>query len=74
MALLFRFERANILNISNEGTEKPQIILFYSGAGGVGKTTISMGVAAYLAQNYKRVLYINAARLQMFQNMLGNPA
>lgn len=65
---------ANILGVSSTETEKSQIILFYSGAGGVGKTTISMGISAYLAQNYKRVLYINAARLQLFQNMLSNPA
>ena len=43
-----------------------------SAAGGVGKTTVAMGVAACLAQNYKRVLYINAARLQNFQYALDN--
>lgn len=31
-----------------------------------------MGVAACLEQNYKRVLYINAARLQNFQYLLDN--
>lgn len=33
-----------------------------------------MGVAACLAQNYKRVLYIEAARLQSAQCMLKNDA
>ena len=33
---------------------------------------MAMGVAACLAQNYKRVLYINAARLQNFQYLLDN--
>lgn len=62
-----------LVGLSNAETEKSQIVLFYSGAGGAGKTTISMGISAYLAQNYKRVLYINAARLQLFQSMLSNP-
>ena len=31
-----------------------------------------MGVSASLTKNYKRVLYINAARLQVFQHMLEN--
>lgn len=43
-----------------------------SAAGGVGKTTVAMGVAACLAQNYKRVLYINAAHLQAYHHMLDN--
>ena len=51
-----------------------QVILVTSAAGGVGKTTVAMGLAAALAKNYKRVLYINADRLQNFQSKLTNPS
>lgn len=43
-----------------------------SASGGTGKTTVAMGIAAGLTKNYKRVLYINASRLQNFQYMLDN--
>lgn len=63
---------ADVLKIDNERKQETQVILFYSASGGVGKTTVSMGVSASLTKNYKRVLYINAARLQVFQQMLEN--
>lgn len=63
---------AGALNIASVEKKETQIILVTSAAGGVGKTTVAMGVAACLAQNYKRVLYINAARLQDFQFALDN--
>ena len=49
-------------------------MLFYSASGGTGKTTLAMGVAASLTKNYKRVLYVNAARLQSFHHFLENKA
>lgn len=61
----------NILNVKNE-KQDTQIIVFYSASGGVGKTFTSLGVCASLVKNYKRVLYINADRLQSFQYMLDN--
>lgn len=63
---------AGALNIAAVEKKETQIILVTSAAGGVGKTTVAMGVAACLAQNYKRVLYINASRLQNFQFLLDN--
>lgn len=63
---------ANVLRIETSANQEPQVILFYSASGGAGKTTLSMGVSASLTKNYKRVLYINAARLQVFQHMLEN--
>lgn len=60
------------LNIAVVEKKETQIILVTSAVGGVGKTTVAMGVAACLEQNYKRVLYINAARLQNFQYLLDN--
>lgn len=62
---------ANVLKIKKEKQET-QIVLFYSAGGGAGKTTVAMGVAASLTKNYKKVLYINASRLQVFQHMLDN--
>lgn len=62
---------ADVLNIAE--IKKPtQIVVVCSAAGGVGKTTVAMGVSAALTRSFKRVLYINAAELQFFQHMLGN--
>lgn len=63
---------AGALNIAIIDKKETQIILVTSATGGVGKTTIAMGVAASLAKNYKRVLYINASRLQNYQYLLDN--
>lgn len=63
---------AGALNVAAVEKKETQIILVTSAAGGVGKTTVAMGVAACLVQNYKRVLYIEAARLQSAQCMLEN--
>lgn len=60
------------LGEEQDNKQEPQIVLFYSVSGGTGKTTVAMGVSAALAKQYKRVLYINASRLQVFQHMLGN--
>lgn len=65
---------ADALKIQRDGKQETQIVLFYSASGGTGKTTVAMGVGAALTKNYKRVLYINAARLQVFQHMLENPS
>ena len=63
---------ASALNMAEVEKKETQIILVTSAAGGVGKTTVAMGVAACLSKNYKRVLYINASRLQVYQQMLDN--
>ena len=63
---------ADVLHIRDDGNQETQVILFYSASGGTGKTTAAIGVSASLAKNYKKVLYINAARLQIFQHMLEN--
>lgn len=47
-----------------------QLVLLYSAAGGTGKTTVALGLCGCLANNQKRVLYINAGYLQNFQRML----
>lgn len=63
---------ADTLKIAAYEKRETQIIVVTSAAGGVGKTTVSMGVAASLSKNFKKVLYINASRLQCFQNLLAN--
>lgn len=63
---------SNTLKISSEIKKESQIILVYSSSGGVGKTTVALGMAACLTQNYKKVMYINAGWLQTFQHMFEN--
>lgn len=63
---------AEVLKGMVDKKQETQVVMCYSGCGGVGKTTVAMGVCAALTQNYKRVLYINAAHLQVFQHMLAN--
>lgn len=47
--------------------QDPKIILITSASGGTGKTTIALGLATALSDMYKRVLYLEASRLQTFQ-------
>lgn len=60
------------LTVDSDNKKDPQIVLVYSANGGTGKTTVALGMAASLTQNYKRVLYINASWLQTFQRMFDN--
>lgn len=46
--------------------QKTKIVLVYSASGGVGKTTIALGLSANLAGNHKRVLYLDAENIQDF--------
>lgn len=62
------------LDIETREKQETKIILVTSANGGSGKTTVAMGISACLSKNYKRVLYINASRLQSFQYMLDNQA
>lgn len=57
----------------NSAPKKTQIVLFFSATGGVGKTLLSMSVAAALANQFRKVLYINAGHLQTFQQHLKQP-
>lgn len=64
----------DVLKLDRDIKQATQVVLFYSASGGTGKTTVAMGVSASLTKNYKKVLYINASRLQSFQHMLENSA
>lgn len=63
---------AGVLSSSTIVSMDTQIVLVTSANGGAGKTTVAMGMAACLTQNHKKVLYINASRLQIFQHYLDN--
>ncbi len=63
---------ADVLKLQKAGKQETQVVIFYSASGGTGKTTAAIGVSASLTKNYKRVLYLNASRLQVFQHMLEN--
>lgn len=63
---------ADALRISKATLREPRLIVVTSGCGGTGKTTVAMGICTNLVKNYKKVLYINADRLQSFQHLLEN--
>jgi len=56
----------------DEKKRNTQVIVVTSASGGAGKTTISMGVCRCLKEKAKRILYINASRLQSFSHMFNN--
>ncbi len=55
-------------------TKETIVVLFYSAAGGVGKTTLAMAMCGGLKKNFKKVLYVNAHRVNSFQFYLDNTA
>lgn len=65
---------ADVLHIDMDNKNEPQIVVVTSASGGVGKTTVAMGICASLAKNYKKVLYINCDLLQNFQYLMKNNA
>lgn len=60
------------LQVNGKTKKECQIILVDSACGGTGKTTVALGISLCLTKNYKRVLYINAGRLQSFQRIFNN--
>lgn len=65
---------AELLESEFDKPTETEVVLVYSPLGGVGKTTVALGLSACLAQSHKRVLYINAERLSTFQYRLNNRA
>ncbi len=75
------FKYTNIKDVFNKisspiipASEKhdPEIIVVSSATGGVGKTTLALGLCGNLARSYKKVLFIGASRLQTFQRFFEN--
>lgn len=66
-----------VLLKSNVATKDKEIketivVLVYSACGGVGKSTVSLGLSAALANSFNKVLYVNAQRINSFQFLLNN--
>ncbi|WP_291630878.1 AAA family ATPase [Clostridium sp.] len=59
----------SVMEVTNE-KKQTKVIMTYSPAGGVGKTTISMGLAKVLNNSYKKVIYINTESIQSFNFLL----
>lgn len=53
-----------------DAQKETMIISFYSAIGGSGKTSLSLGLAEELANNHKRVLYINTESIQVFAHYM----
>lgn len=63
---------ANDLNVGEMDKKGSQIVVVTSASGGVGKTTVAMGLAAALSKDYKKTLYIDCEQLQVFSGLLRN--
>lgn len=66
-----------VLLKSNVATKDKEIketivVLVYSACGGAGKSTVSLGLSAALANSFNKVLYVNAQRINSFQFLLNN--
>ena len=62
----------SLFNTTDLNINKTKIIVVTSASGGVGKTTIAMGIATNISCSMKKVLYINIDFLQNFQFYLDN--
>ena len=69
-----RAKSRDSLSFTSVEKKRSQIITVTSAVGGIGKTTLAMGLAKALEENYKKALYIEASRLQTFQYRLDNKA
>ncbi len=67
-----RGKSRGVLDNSANAPKETQIVLVTSATGGAGKTTVALGIAGSMSQIHKKVLYLNAARLQMFQYFMAN--
>ena len=59
-----------LLKMRSKGRTGTRVVLTYSPAGGTGKTTIALGISACFVQNHRKALYINASRMNTFQDLL----
>lgn len=63
---------SGIIHSETSKSKETKVVLFYSGAGGVGKTTLAMAISYCLTKSFKKALYINAHRVNSFQFYLNN--
>lgn len=60
----------NALRTEIPDNRTTKTVMFYSASGGVGKTTLALSLSHCMANNYKKILYVNAERLNTFQHHL----
>lgn len=65
---------ADVLKMKEQKAQSTKVVLVCSASGGVGKTTVAMGISASLTKHYKQVLYISASRMHTFHHLLENRA
>lgn len=70
--IIFSKSKGSLSCTTKTSRKQTKVILAFSANGGVGKTTISLGLSACLAKNYKSVLYIEACRLNTFHSFMSN--
>lgn len=63
---------SGVIHSETSKSKETKVVLLYSGAGGVGKTTLSMAISYCLTKSFKKTLYINAHRVNSFQFYLNN--
>ena len=66
------YESLGNLEEKRSRAKETQLIVVYSPSGGTGKTTLSLGLAAILADSYHKTLYLDAERVQTFQFRMSN--
>lgn len=64
--------RIGAFHLAERLKKETQVITLASASGGVGKTTLAMGIGLYLAREGKRVLYVDAEHINTFGSRLGN--
>ncbi len=62
------------IKAQTDQNKETMVVLVYSASGGTGKTTLAMGISACLAQSFKKVLYVNAERINTFGSLINNRA
>lgn len=62
------------INADSNKEKETTVVLVYSASGGVGKSTIALGISEALAKGFNKVLYINAQRINYFEHYLTNNA
>lgn len=62
--------RTGISHSTNLHSSVARVLMVYSPTGGAGQTTISIGMCALIARNFRRVLYVNIEGLQGFGYIL----
>ena len=60
------YAAGRFVKAADRQSRKTKIALVYSAAGGAGKTAIALSICSCLAENHKKVLYIDAENLQDF--------